>query len=384
MDSMTDTDSRPGSVGPFNIGLDPGFGGVKAAYTWREGAYVATVPSVVGVGETDMGLLSLGALGRRRRSRQPDQVTFDKITYLVGESVARYARPVERMDFLRLSDGPELRALFYDVVFRLLGEACPEQKRRGQHQGNGSARSFQDRLTINVMVGLPVEVMADREQARATLRALRGWMATRHKYALNGREVTLDVENVKVMAQPAGTFFAWGLNSQGTWVRGQSALRAPVAICDIGFHTLDLFTVEGGEVVARFTGGDTVGMRRAAELIISTVRTGHGVDLSLHEADALVREASAFAHGRRRGEASRPGGPGPGHDSGGGGDLCGEAVGQRPPVRPSAVHRRWGRGTEGHTAAPVSARGSVAQRGYRQCSGPSPVCHAGLWKVIST
>jgi hypothetical protein len=238
----------------------------------------------------------LGALGRRRRSRQPDQVIFDKITYLVGEGVARYARPVERMDFLRLSDGPELRALFYDIVFRLLGEACPEQKRRGQHRAKGSARSCQDRLTMNVMVGLPVEVMADREQARATLRALRSWMVTRHKYTVNGREVTLDVENVKVMAQPAGTFFAWGLDNQGKWVRGRSALRAPVAICDIGFHTLDLFTVEGGEVVARFTGGDTVGMRRAAELIINTVRTAHGVDLSLHEADALVRQRHPRLH----------------------------------------------------------------------------------------
>jgi hypothetical protein len=40
----------------------------------------------------------------------------------------------KEMDFLRLSDGPELRALFYDVVFRLLGEACPGQKRKGQHR----------------------------------------------------------------------------------------------------------------------------------------------------------------------------------------------------------------------------------------------------------
>jgi hypothetical protein len=264
-----------GKTQPVNVGLDPGFGGVKAAYIGREGAQMATVPSIVGVGSIDLGLLSVGNLGRRRRSRQPDQVTFDQITYLVGEGVARYARPVERMDFLRLSDGPELCALFYDIVFRLLGE--------GEHRAN-------------VMVGLPVDVMADREQARATLRALRAWMATRHKYRVNGREVTLDVENVKVMAQPAGTFFAWCLNSQGTWVQDRSALRAPVAICDIGFHTLDLFTVEGGEVVARFTGGDTVGMRRAAELIINAVRTGHGVDLSLHEADALARKRHPRLH----------------------------------------------------------------------------------------
>ena len=270
--NMTD---KIGKARIVNVGVDPGFGAMKATYISLGEAQGVTMPSVVGVGDTELGLLSVGNLGRRRSSRQPDQVTFDKITYLVGENVARYARPVERMDFLRLSDGPELRALFYDVVFRLLGQ--------GQHRAN-------------IMVGLPVEVMADREQARATLRALRGWMATRHKYTVNGHEVTLDVENVKVMAQPAGAFFAWGLSDHGTWVRDRSALRAPVAICDIGFHTLDLFSVEGGEVVARFTGGDTVGMRRAAELIINTVRTGHGVDLSLHEADALARQRHPRLH----------------------------------------------------------------------------------------
>jgi hypothetical protein len=258
-----------------NIGLDPGFGGAKAACTGLKGAQVATVPSVVGVGSTDLGLLSVGNVGRRRRSRRPDQVTFDEITYLVGENVARYARPVERMDFLRLSDGPELRALFYDVVFRLLGE--------GEHRAN-------------VMIGLPVEVMADRKQARATLRALRGWMATRHSYAVGSHAVRLGIENVKVMAQPAGAFFAWGLDDRGRWMGNRSALQAPVAVCDIGFHTLDLFCVEGGEVVARFTGGDTVGMRRAAELIINAVQSSHGVNLSLHEADALAQRRHPRLH----------------------------------------------------------------------------------------
>lgn len=268
MDSKTEAQT-------LNIGLDPGFGGAKAACVGPEGARVATVPSVVGVGQTDLGLLSVGKLGRRRRSRQPDQVRFEGMTYLVGENVARYARPVERMDFLRLSDGPELRALFYDVVFRLLGE--------GQHRAN-------------VMAGLPVEVMADRAQAQSTVQALRRWMIGEHDYAVNADQVTLEVQNVLVMAQPAGAFFAWGLNDQGKWTHSRADLKAPVAVCDIGFCTLDLFVVEGGEVVGRFTGGDTVGMRRAAELLISAVRSGHGVSISLHEADALVRQRQPRLH----------------------------------------------------------------------------------------
>lgn len=269
MDRLTDTDSRPTSVDPVNIGLDPGFGGTKAACITPGGAHVAIVPSVVGVGQTDLGLLSVGKLGRRRRTRQPDQVSFEGVTYLVGENVARYARPVERMDFLRHSDGPELRALFHDVVFRLLGE--------GQHRAN-------------VMVGLPVEVMADRDQARSTLHALRRWVVGEHTFAVNDREAKFDIANVLAMAQPAGTFFTWGLNDEGKWTRPRADLRAPVAVCDVGFCTLDLFVVEGGEVVGRFTSGDTVGMRRAAELVINSARNSYGVGLSLHEADALVRQ----------------------------------------------------------------------------------------------
>lgn len=251
------------------IGLDPGFGGTKAAYVGAEGARVASVPSVVGVGQTDLGLLSIGMLSARSRSRQPDQVTFGGVTYLVGEKVERYARPVERMDFSRLSDGPELRGLVYDVVFRLLGQ--------GKHQAT-------------MMVGLPVEVMADRDLARSTRQSLRRWMIGEHEFTVNGHETHIDIKEVQVMAQPAGAFFAWGLNDQGTWRRAAADLKAPVAICDIGFNTLDVLAVEGGEVVGRFTGGDTVGMRRAAELLIQSVRRSCGVGLGLHEADALVRQ----------------------------------------------------------------------------------------------
>ena len=264
----------------INIGLDPGFGALKAACVGQEGALVATVPSVVGVGDSDLGLLSVGNIGVRKRTRQPDRVSFDAggvRTYLVGENVARCARPVERMDFLRLSDGPELRALFYDVIFRLLGG----EKRRIDSS---------TLLPMKLMVGLPVEVMARREQALSTLRSLREWMVGEHQFTVDGSEVKLDIKSVHVMAQPAGSFFAWGLNDEGQWIRSKGDLEAPVAICDIGFNTLDLVAFAGGEVIGRFTAGDTVGIRRAAEMVIHAVRSDYGVSLSLHGADALLRD----------------------------------------------------------------------------------------------
>ncbi len=249
------------------IAVDPGFGNVKAAMVNGD-VRVAVVPSVVGVGETDTGLISIGDLGRQRRRRLPDRVAFDGFTYLVGD-VARYARPVQRMDFHRLSDGPELRALLYDALYRLLGA--------GEHRD------------LALLVGLPVEVMGDRSVAQETLRGLRGWLVGEHRYRVNGEEVTVGVSHVWAMTQPAGAFFAWGLDNEGRWIRGAEMLTAPIAVCDIGFNTLDLLAVEGGEVVGRFTGGDTAGMRRAAELLINAVKAKYGVTLSPHEADALLR-----------------------------------------------------------------------------------------------
>ena len=252
------------------IGFDPGFGNVKAGMV-NHSRRVAVIPSVVGVGETDLGLLgNFNVPGVRRQARaMPDVVEYEGLTYLAGENVADYGRPVERMDFLRLSGGSELRTLFYAVMYRLLGA--------GEHG------------PIGVVVGLPVEIMLDREQALATRRELRKWMVGEHRFRVNGEDVALHIEKVDVLAQPAGAFFAWALTDDGQWTRPLEELKRPIAVCDIGFNTLDLFTLRTGQVIARFTAGDTMGMRRAAEHVVRVVRQRCGVNLSLHEADALLR-----------------------------------------------------------------------------------------------
>ena len=257
------------------LGLDPGFGGFKVVETTGEGHRSIHLPSVVGVGDTDTGLLSLGSLGARRQESRPLAVSWNGACYLAGHRVASFARPIERMDFLRLSDGPELRALTYAALGSLLEP--------GEH-------------TVCLMIGLPVEVMAERDRALATLKGLRDWLLGEHRFNLNGEAVVLTVVAVKAMAQPAGAFFAWGLDDAGHWVRPASDLKAPVGVCDIGFNTLDVFAVEGGQVVARFTGGDTLGLRRAAELLGGRVRKDFGVSLSLHEADALLSDKRPQLH----------------------------------------------------------------------------------------
>jgi len=145
-----------------NVGYDPGFGNNKMAAVLAGEMRTAVVPSVVGVGDTDMGLLGRAAFGGRRVKR-PYCVTFDGLTYVVGQNVKAFcARPAQRLDFHRLSDGPELRALFYVTAYALLG---------GGHH------------TASMVIGLPVEVMKDRTVALQTLRTLRRWVVGTHDFA---------------------------------------------------------------------------------------------------------------------------------------------------------------------------------------------------------
>jgi len=236
---------------------------------WELAMVTHVVPSVVGVGTTDEGGLGLAGVVRGRRGEVPSIVAFDGVEYLVGPNVARYARPIERMDFARFTDGPELRALLYAALYALL-------------DGGGHR--------VALAIGLPVEVLQDVELARATEREMARWLVGEHHFTLDGVRTAFEVTAIRAkIAQPVATWFEWGLDLQGQWCKGAAAAKAPALVIDEGFNTLDLLVVEGGRISTRYTDGATLGMRRAAEMTASNVQRRYGVELSLHEADALVQ-----------------------------------------------------------------------------------------------
>ncbi|MEA3351085.1 MAG: ParM/StbA family protein [Chloroflexota bacterium] len=232
------------------------------------------VPSTVGVGSTDLGGLTLGDFSKGHRTEIPHKVVWGQTSsYLVGENVAQFTRPLESLNFQRFSDGLGMRALTYASLGLLLGG--------GEH-------------TVSIMAGLPVEVLEDDDLAQKTKRSLRIWLEGKHTFTVDGTQTHLHVKRVATMPQPAGTFFAWGLNDQGDWTKTEDDFEATVAICDVGFNTLDVFTLQGGKILRRFTGGDTAGMRRAVELLLRSLEAQYKVKYSLQEADALIRAGDAI------------------------------------------------------------------------------------------
>lgn len=252
------------------IAIDPGFGGFKVAEVQGDQVLVDLIPSVVGIGgKIDAGSLEVWP-SQRRKPVKPVTISFNGagLSYLVGYNVHRHTRPVERLDFHRLAGGPELRALLYVALWRVINS--------GTHQ-------------VALMIGLPIEVIQDPNLTKETLRELRSWGLGEHTFTVDGQSVTLTITQIKAMAQPVGSYFAWGLDTQGKWIQPVEALKKPVGVCDIGFNTVDLFAIEEGQVADRFVGGNTLGMHRAAETIVRHVRTEYGVNLSLHQADDLIR-----------------------------------------------------------------------------------------------
>lgn len=199
----------------------------------------------------------------------PDRVAFGGVTYLAGANVADFAEPRQRFDPERLTDTSDLRALFYATLGALLGP--------GTHEAA-------------LLVGLPVHVLDDDAQAARTLRALRAWLRGAHAFTANDAGVALTVTRVEGMAQPAGALFAWALDDGARWARDRALRDAMIGMCDVGFNTLDLFALRGGAVQARYTAGDTAGVRRAAEALIAEVHARGGERLSPDRADALLRD----------------------------------------------------------------------------------------------
>lgn len=225
------------------------------------------IESVVGIGSSDLGLLSIHG-GKSRAARIDIYQNSNGETYLIGAQVRDFAQPIERLDFLRVQDSPELRALAFTALSKLLSP---------------------DVHTIAINVGLPNLIMLDTTQAQAARRNLRNWLLGTHQYRLNDQVHTLTISAVDIMAQPAGAYAAFAYDDQGRLTLAPQDREATIAICDIGFNTVDVLTLRGTTILKAMTGGNTAGMRRAAEVLMQSVQERYGIALSRHQADHLLR-----------------------------------------------------------------------------------------------
>lgn len=234
--------------------------------------FTAFLPSKVGVGSVGMGALGLGGFEKRSRGEdalRPIQIVSDEGAYLVGHNVERYTTLLERFDPSKYADSPELRAVARALLAQMV-DGGPSD--------------------VALIVALPVDVMMSLN-AKETIKGIEAWLLGEHRFTYDGKEARVNVHAIKAMAQPVGAFFSWGLDLRGEWVRDEDDLtEASVAVLDSGFNTLDLLLVKQGRIEKRFTGGDNLGVRVAAQEIANALKARYSIDKSLIEVDAFIRQ----------------------------------------------------------------------------------------------
>jgi len=104
------------------VGWDPGYGANKFARVYNGELVTYVLTSAVGEANRSKkdGLTLGGVVRSQRAGRRPFHVTVSDVEFLVGPHVSHYTEPIERMDFNRFTDSPELRATFYAGIYHII------------------------------------------------------------------------------------------------------------------------------------------------------------------------------------------------------------------------------------------------------------------------
>jgi hypothetical protein len=226
----------------INMGFDMGMGALKlwsASGGWQLVSQVAT---------NGHGHLTDGIVGLKNR-RRPLLVQSEFGSFYVGEGAHEHGRPVENLDFERLTGSPEMRALLYAAWAQYQHEYGP----------------FDEPLSL--MVGLPLQMMTG-PMAKEYQSGVKKWLTGVHEFEADGITHRVEVESVKQTAQPVGALFDYVLDHRGQMIgeRG-SALLDEVGVISVGFNTVELLVVKERGALERFTRGNTLGVRRLLELV---------------------------------------------------------------------------------------------------------------------
>ena len=242
----------------ISLGFDMGMGALKL---WCASGGYQLVSQVASNGQ---GHLADGILGLKNRKR-PMLIKSEAGSFYVGFDAHKHGRPVESLDFDRLTGAPEMRALLYGALAQYQTEFGP----------------FDAPLAL--MVGLPLQMMTG-DSAKDYQKGVKSWLIGSHEYEADGLTHRVDIESVRQTSQPVGALFDYVLDHRSQFIAERSAaLLDEVGVISVGFNTVELLVVEGQSAVERFTRGNTLGVRRLLELI------NRNSEFSLGELDEKLR-----------------------------------------------------------------------------------------------
>jgi plasmid segregation protein ParM len=230
------------------IGLDIGYNAVKAV----RGKAQTTFPSVVGTADLSAFSLNTG---------NDVLIEHQGKTFLVGESAILQSRFVDRREDRHWFESEEYLILYFAALSAL------------NVAGD-----------INVITGLPVAFLADKEKLTAILSGQFDFSRNGKKYSINA--------TVKVIPQPTGTLLDLALDNDGD-VESLEIASGHVGVIDCGGKTTNLLSAYRMADISRETASVNVGgwdVIRALRTYIQNTYPNR--DFRDHELAEIVRSGT--------------------------------------------------------------------------------------------
>ena len=210
-----------------------------------------------------------GTLGLRA-SKRPLRLQYGGHSFFVGPKSHDAGRPIESLDYERLTGAPEMIALFYGALTRMAEQLA-------------TANVHLSDLALQIVVGLPHGSLKGDEGDK-TKAAMKKWMTGDHTWMADGVPYSAHIESVKIASQATGALFDYLLDDAGKFIpEHKGGFKGEVGVVSVGFNTVEVMAIRNKEAIDRFTGGATVGVRRLLEIVNA------GNLYSLGELDTLLR-----------------------------------------------------------------------------------------------
>lgn len=252
---------------PKNIGIDLGFGFVKAT----NGEKDLIFPSVVGAGQD---LTYRSELTTYVEPIENLSVTIEGKKYFVGDLAIRQS----------------------EILSRSLGENHAQEKNTKILLLTALALFVQNESEeFNVVTGLPPSYyLAFKEE-------LAGMVKGNHSIIINtdGNDCkkTIIVDKVKIIPQPLGTLFQRLFNQQGV-LEDKEMARSKIGIIDVGFRTTDFAVADKLEYIDKLSYSTTTGMSNAYAMVAEHLRNKFRIYKENFELDEIIQEAKIKIAGK--------------------------------------------------------------------------------------
>lgn len=246
------------------VGLDVGFGDVKAAVIRDGKLATVTFPAVLGQAQA-LSSFTVGLNGSTRRSAT--RLVYEEAEYYVGDDALRYSRT---------QAGRQDRARIGSVEERVLALAA-------------LARLGVTDATI--VTGLPVLWFDDRKKLRKSLKG-------EHRFTWGKKERVMTIHEVLVVPQPLGGFYSYILDQAGTATVSEEEILRTYACLDVGWNTTDLSAIKALQPFDQWIGGARVGVRDIIQIVGDTISRDYGLNLSAHEIDQAIDARRVEVYGK--------------------------------------------------------------------------------------